>query len=145
MHEAKETEIVPYSPRQMFELIADVDRYQEFLPRCEESRAVSRESNTVVAEFRAKLGPASISFTTRNEFLPHKRIDIHLLEGPFEVFEGWWRFSSESEASCKIEFHLRFRFAHEHLDLIFDPFFQGAADKIIGAFKKRAQTIYGQQ
>ena len=145
MHEVKETEAVPYSPRQMFELIADVDRYQEFLPRCEKSRIVSRENNTVVVEFRVKLGPAGLSFTTRNEFFPHKRIDIHLLQGPFEVFEGWWRLSSESEASCKIEFHLRFRFAHEHLDLIFDPFFQGATDKIIGAFKKRAQTIYGER
>ena len=144
MHEVEESEIVPYSKEEMFELVADVDRYKEFLPRCEESRIASREDNTVVVEFRVRLGPASISFTTRNEFLPRERIDIDLLEGPFEVFEGFWLFSFESEASCKIEFHLRFKFTHEHLDLIFDPFFQGAADKIIGAFKKRAQTIYGE-
>ena len=145
MHEVEEAEVVPYTKEEMFELVADADRYQEFLPRCEESRIVSRENNTVVVKFRVKLGPAGISFTTRNDFFPHKRIDIHLLEGPFEVFEGFWLFSTRTEASCKIEFHLRFRFAHEHLDLIFDPFFQGATDKIIGAFKKRAQTIYGEQ
>ena len=143
MHEVEETEIVPYTKEEMFDLVADVDRYKEFLPRCEESRVVDRKNNTVVVEFRVKLGPAGISFTTRNEFLPRERIDIHLLEGPFEVFEGWWRFSSESEVSCTIEFHLRFRFAHEHLGLIFDPFFQGATDKIIGAFRKRAQAVYG--
>ena len=144
MHEMEETEIVPYTKEEMFDLVADVDRYKEFLPRCEESRIISRESNTVVVEFRVKLGPAGISFTTRNEFLPGERIDIHLLEGPFEVFEGFWLFSFKSEASCKIEFHLRFRFTHEHLGLIFDPFFQGATDKIIGAFMKRARTIYGE-
>ena len=143
MHEVKESEIVPYTPGQMFELIADVDRYQEFLPWCEESRVVSRENNTVVAEFKAKLGPASVSFTTRNEFHPSERIDIHLLKGPFQVFEGGWRFSSESESSSKIEFRLRFKIAHGHLGSIFDPLFQEATDKIIGDFKKRAQTVYG--
>ena len=145
MHEVEETEIVPYTKEEMFDLVADVDRYKEFLPRCEESRVVDRKNNTVVAEFRVQLGPAGISFTTRNEFVPHERIAISLLDGPFELFEGWWRFSSESTASCKVEFHLRFRFTHEHLDLIFDPFFQGATDKIIGAFKKRAQTVYGER
>ena len=144
MHEVEETEIVPYTKEEMFDLVADVDRYKEFLPRCEESRVVDRKNNTVVAEFRVQLGPAGISFTTRNEFVPHERIAISLLDGPFELFEGWWRFSSESTASCKVEFHLRFRFAHEHLGLIFDPFFQGATDKIIGAFRKRAQTVYGE-
>ena len=144
MHEVEESEVVPYSKEEMFELVADVDKYQEFLLRCEESRIVSRENNTVVVEFRVKLGPASIPFTTRNDFFPHERIDINLLEGPFEVFEGFWLFSFKSAASCKIEFHLRFRFTHEHLGLILDPFFQGATDKIIGAFKKRAQTIYGE-
>lgn len=102
-----------------------------------------RENNTVVAEIRAKLGLASISFTTRNEFHQHKRITIQLLEGPFEVFEGSWRFSSESERSSKIEFHLRFRFAYERLASLFDPLFEEATDKIIDAFKKRAQTVYG--
>jgi ribosome-associated toxin RatA of RatAB toxin-antitoxin module len=86
MHKVQETEVVPYTKKQMFELVADVDRYQEFFPRCEESRVVSRENNTVVAEFRAKLEPAGISFTTGNEFHPYERIDIHFLEGPFEVF-----------------------------------------------------------
>jgi coenzyme Q-binding protein COQ10 len=143
MHEVKAIEIVPFPPRQIFELIADVDCYQEFLPWCEASRVVSRENNIVVAEFRAKLGPARISLTTRNDIFPYKGIDIHLLEGPFEVFEGWWRISPESEDSSRIEFYLRFRFAHEHLDLIFDPLFQEATDKIIATFKKRAQSIYG--
>ena len=143
MHEVNEAEIVPYTPQEMFELVAEVDEYQEFLPWCEESRVVSRENNIVVAEFRAKLTLASISFTTRNELHHCERITIELLEGPFEVFEGSWRFSSESESSSKIEFHLRFRFAHERLSSLFDPLFQEATNKIIDAFKKRAQTVYG--
>lgn len=142
MHEIKETEIVPYTPEEMFDLVANVDEYQEFLPWCEESRVVSRENNTVVAEIRAKLALASISLTTRNEIRPYERIGIHLLEGPFEVFEGSWRFSSESESSSKIEFHLRFRFAHERLASLFDPLFKEATDTIIKAFKERAQKVY---
>ena len=143
MHEVKETEAVPYSPRQMFELIADVDRYQEFLPRCEKSRIVSRENNTVVVEFRVKLGPAGLSFTTRNDFFPHKRIDIHLLQGPFDVFEGSWRFFSHSEHSAKIEFRLRFKIAHERLGALFDPLFREATATITKAFKERAEKVYG--
>jgi ribosome-associated toxin RatA of RatAB toxin-antitoxin module len=145
MHEIKETEIVHYTPEEMFDLVANVDEYQEFLPWCEESRVVSRENDTVVAEIRAKLALVNISFTTRNEFHPTERIDIHLSEGPFEVFEGSWRFSSESESSSKIEFHLRFKFAHDRLASLFDPLFQEATDKIIDAFKKRAQKVYGAQ
>ncbi len=143
MHEVQESEIVPYTKEEMFELVVDVDKYQEFLPWCEESRVVSRENNTVVAEIGAKLGLASISFTTRNEFHHYERISIELLEGPFETFEGYWCFSSESESSSKIEFHLRFRFAHERLASLFDPIFQEATDTFIEAFKDRAQTIYG--
>jgi ribosome-associated toxin RatA of RatAB toxin-antitoxin module len=142
MHEVQESEIVPYTKEEMFELVADVDKYQEFLPGCEESRVVSRENNTVVAEIGAKLGPASIFFTTRSEFHYYKRISIELLEGPFEVFEGSWRFSSESENRCKIEFYLRFRFAHERLVSLFDPLFQEATDTVIEAFKERAQKVY---
>jgi ribosome-associated toxin RatA of RatAB toxin-antitoxin module len=61
MHEVQENEIVPYTKKEIFELVADVDKYQEFLPWCKESRVVSRENNTVVAEIGAKLGLASIS------------------------------------------------------------------------------------
>jgi ribosome-associated toxin RatA of RatAB toxin-antitoxin module len=143
MHEVQESKIVPYTKKEMFELVADVDRYQEFLPWCKDSRVVRREYNTVVAEIGAKLGLASISFTTSNEFYHYERISIELLEGPFETVEGSWRFSSESERSCKIEFNLRLRFAHERLATLFDPLFQEATDTVIKAFKDRAQTIYG--
>jgi ribosome-associated toxin RatA of RatAB toxin-antitoxin module len=143
MHKIQESEIVPYTKEEMFELVVDADRYQEFLPWCKESRIVSRENNTVVAEFKAKLGPVSISFTTRNELHPSERVDIHLLEGPFEVFEGSWRFSFNGENSSKIEFRLRFKVAHEHLGALFDPIFKEATETITKAFKERAQKIYG--
>lgn len=100
-------------------------------------------NNTVVAEIGAKLGLASISFTTRSEFHHYRRISIELLEIPFETFEGSWRFSAESENSSRIEFHLRFRFAHERLASLFDPLFGEATNTVIEAFKQRAQTIYG--
>ena len=145
MHEVNENEVVAYSKKEMFELVADVGRYQEFLPWCVGSRVLSRENNTVVAELRAKLGPVAISFTTLNKFHPYESIDIQLAEGPFEVFEGGWRFSPESEGGSKIEFRLRFKIAHEHLGAIFDPLFQEATDKIVGAFKKRAQSIYDKE
>jgi ribosome-associated toxin RatA of RatAB toxin-antitoxin module len=127
----------------MFDLLANVDMYQEFLPWCEELRVISRENNTVVAEIRAKLALVSISFTTRNELQYCERITIQLLEGPFEVFEGSWRFSSDSESSSKIEFHLRFRFAHERLTSLFDSLLKEATDTVIKAFKERAQKAYG--
>ena len=129
MHEIKDSETVPYTVRQMFELVADVERYEEFLPWCRESRIVSREKkNVVVAEIRVGYGPMHTSFATRNTYRTNRTIEMDLVDGPFDFLEGNWQFEPTRGKGCRMILELRFEFAQHHLEAVFEQMFRMAME-----------------
>ena len=144
MHEIKESETVPYSAHQMFDLVADVDRYREFLPWCRDSRIVRREkNNVVVAELQVGYGLMHTTFATRNTHRSNRAIEMHLENGPFEFLEGSWQFEPIPEQGCRMSLDLRFEFAEHQFEALFNPAFRMAMDTLMQAFKDRAKDLYG--
>ena len=146
MHEIKDSGIVPYTAKEMFDLVADVNRYKEFLPWCQDSRVVKREKEDVVAaEIKVGYGPVHTTFATRNTHRTNQAIEMDLVEGPFEFLEGSWHFEPLPQEGCRLSLELRFEFAHSHLEAPFSQVFASAMDALVQAFRGRAEHLYGKR
>jgi len=140
MHRLKKTVEVPCSAAQMFGLVADVERYQEFLPWCTASRILERREGEIVAELDVGRGAVSTSFATRNRNRPYERIEMELVDGPFAALQGVWHFEALPEGGCRASVELEFDFAGPILGTLFDVVFSQAMETIAAAFEKRCRA-----
>ena len=137
--------LVPYSAAEMFALVDDIDAYQSFLPWCKNSVVLSRNEDEVRGSIELSKGGIEKSFTTLNRTQKNKIIEMRLEEGPFHHLEGFWRFDSLDEQSCKISLLLEFEFSSKLLDLTVGPVFNQIANSLVDAFCKRAVEVYGKR
>lgn len=144
---------VPFSAAQMYALVADVERYPEFLPLCTGLKVTSRTTNgdgdALVA--RMSVGYKSIveSFTTSVQLLPAAlRIDAKYLDGPFRHLDNHWRFADApadgGRARSIVHFHITYEFKSPMLSLLVGSMFEQAFRKFAEAFENRARAVYGQ-
>lgn len=143
MHTLKRNAIVPYSQREMFELVNTIEDYPRFLPWCSRSKVISRSDTEVVAELEINWKGMSKSFTTRNVLVPYERMEMHLVEGPLKHMEGIWQFQPLNNKACKVILDLEFEFAGGFIDRFFQPVFQHIANSLVEAFCKQAVELYG--
>lgn len=142
MHTVNRSAIVPYDPPDMYALVADIERYHEFLPWCTGSRVLEREGDEVLAELRVGYGKVSTSFRTRNRNRPGERIEMRLASGPFHTLEGSWTFEPH-DGGTRVGLELRFELAGELVDKALDRLFTHEAETLVEAFKKRATKLHG--
>lgn len=135
--------LVRHTPKQMFDLVNDFERYPEFLPGCRRSRLIEREATSLVGEMT--LGGAGIeqSFTTRNDLYEPERIELSLVKGPFKRLKGRWMFTPIDDTSCRVSLELEFEFANRLLGLAFGKLFKQVAGQLVDAFTQRADQVYG--
>jgi len=143
-----ETKRLPYSARQMYDLVADVARYPEFLPWNAAARIRSRrpveggevmEADLVISfkVFREKFG-------SRVTLLPgDRRILTEYLDGPFKYMKSTWAFRDLDEQGCEVEFFVDFEFRNAILQGIIGLVFNDAMQRIVRAFERRAAELYG--
>jgi coenzyme Q-binding protein COQ10 len=132
---------------QLFELVADVPRYSEFLPWCHAGRIRRRESPTVqIAELAIGFGPFHEKFASRVVLQPDSpdgpRIDTTGIEGPFRRLASRWTFHPHPEG-CLIDFELEFDFRSMLLQQTVRLLFAEAVKRMVGAFEARANQLYG--
>jgi coenzyme Q-binding protein COQ10 len=138
---------LPYTAQQMFDLVADVNSYPEFLPWCAAARIRSRdpvaggevlEADLVISfkVFREKFG-------SRVTLLPdQRRIETEYLDGPFKYLKSHWQFG-DTEGGCDVEFFVDFEFKNAILQKIIGVVFNEAMKRIVHAFEARAKQLYG--
>lgn len=140
--------IVKHSPKAMFELVSDVERYPEFLPLCESLEVRSRTprgeaAEEIVACMTVGYGPISEAFTTRVLLDRVKqKILVHYIDGPFRHLENTWSFHEHPEG-CRVEFSIVYEFRSIALGLMMGALFDRAFRKFAEAFEARADAIYG--
>lgn len=138
-----EKRLVPYSDEQMFALVADVERYPEFLPWCVATRIRSRGENTFTADLIAAFAAFREQFTSRVILDPlSKTILIEYLDGPFEHLANHWTFNAR-EGGCEVEFDIDFRFRSKTLETLISGVFTSAVKKMTASFEERAHRLYG--
>lgn len=141
----KRSSLLPYSARQMFELVDAIEDYPSFLPWCSASHIVRREGNEVEASLELSWSGMHKSFTTKNSLTLYERIDINLVQGPFKHLEGIWTFTRVGEDACKVDLELDFELTGHFLDRIFQPIFYHIANSLVDLFTKRAVEVYGER
>jgi len=144
MNSLKRSAIVPYTTRQMFELVNNIEDYPRFLPWCHSSEIISQTDVEVVASLEIVWKGIHKRFTTRNQLKPYDHIEITLENGPLQHMEGIWNFQGLNEHGCKVMLDLEFEFAGSFIDKFFQPVFQHIANTLVEAFCKRATELYGQ-
>ena len=135
--------LVGHSAQQMFALVDAVEAYPEFLPWCDRTEVLHRDDASTRATIHINYRGARQSFTTRNAKDTPRTIAVKLVEGPFRVLDGEWRFTELAENACKIDFRLRYEFSSKVLEMLVGPVFSYIANTMVDAFVKRAESAYG--
>lgn len=143
MHTLKRSALVPYSTRQMFELVNNIEDYPRFLPWCQSSKLISRTDKEVVASLDVVWKGIHKSFSTRNSLHPYDKIEMELVQGPLQQMQGVWTFQVLDEQASKVILDLEFAFVGGFVDRLFQPVFQHIANTLVDAFCKRAVDLYG--
>ncbi len=133
---------VPYSPEQMFDLVADVGKYPQFLPWCIGARIRSHEGNELVADLTIGFGPFRESFTSRVSLDAPSLIQVRYENGPFKYLRNEWRFSPDPRGTL-IDFFVDFEFRSLLLQKAIGPVFGEAVRRMVAAFLRRARERYG--
>jgi ribosome-associated toxin RatA of RatAB toxin-antitoxin module len=148
MRKVHRSAILPYPLKAMFDLVADVESYADFLPWCTESRIVSTDAQPdadayeVVARLGLSQGPLKAAFTTRNRVEPPHSISMALEDGPFSALTGEWRLESLGEDGCKLLLDMEFAFSNSMKDMLLGAIFERTCNQLVDAFVQRAREIY---
>jgi coenzyme Q-binding protein COQ10 len=134
---------LPYSPQQLFDLVADVERYPEFLPWCVGARVRERKGDTIAGDLLIGYRMVRERFTSRIVLDRPKRIDVSYSEGPFRYLTNHWEFEPEADGSCTIDFYVDFEFRSRMLQRIIEVLFNEAVRRMVSAFEARARQLYG--
>ena len=145
----KTTRSVPHSPRQMFDLVADVERYPEFLPLCEALTVRSRKERDgktlLIADMTVGYKAIRETFTSQVLLKAEElAIDVKYLDGPFKYLTNEWRFEPRDNGGCEVCFFIDYEFKSRMLGALMGSMFDRAFRMFAEAFEKRAREIYGE-
>ena len=135
---------LPYTPAEMFDLVADIEKYPEFLPWCVGTRIRSREGSLVVADMIIGYKMFRESFTSRVTLSKPDRIDVEYSDGPFKYLHNHWIFEPDGKGTC-IDFFVDFEFKSRILQAMIGVVFGEAVRIMVNAFERRAETVYGKR
>jgi coenzyme Q-binding protein COQ10 len=136
---------MPYTPDQMFDLVADVKRYQEFLPWVAATRVRSDSETLMVADLVVGFKSLKETFTSRvTKTRPHKVV-VDYIEGPLKFLHNSWEFTPDGKGGTKIDFCVDFAFRSRIFETLAGQMFDRALRRMIGAFEERAHQLYGPQ
>ena len=132
--------IVPRSAGVMFDLVADVRSYPEFLPWCSAIEIRERSELHLIATIKVDFKGIRQSFTTENRNVPGESITMSLVEGPFRHLSGTWRFEPLGTEACKVSLHLEYQLASRLIERIAGPAFDHIANTFVDAFVRRVES-----
>ena len=138
-----ETRHICYSPEQMFDLVADVARYQEFLPWVAATRVRSDSPNLMVADLVVGFKAIKETFTSRVTKQRPGSLDVDYIEGPLKYLHNSWRFEPDGKGGTEIGFCVDFAFRNRIFESLAGQMFDRALRRMIGAFETRAHELYG--
>lgn len=140
---------VRHSAEKMFDLVADVERYPEFVPMCQSLKVRQRTqkpdgSEVIVADMTVSFQVVRETFTSRVTLdRPNLKILVEYLQGPFSKLENRWTFESKSENACDVGFFIAYEFRSRMLAVLMGAMFDAAFQRLAVAFEKRADAVYG--
>ncbi len=142
---------VRHSAADMFDLVADGEKYPEFVPLCSALRIKSRTSKgegitVLVADMTVAYKIISETFTSRVTLdRPNLKVLVEYLDGPFKRLQNRWTFRPAGENACEVEFFIDYEFRSRTLAMLMGALFDTAFRKFAAAFEQRADQVYGRK
>jgi coenzyme Q-binding protein COQ10 len=137
-----EKTLVPYRAEQLFDLVADVEKYPQFLPWCVGARVRRRSEAELVADLTIGFGPFRETFTSRVGMQRPELIRVRYENGPFRYLRNQWKFDDHPKG-CHVDFYVDFEFRSRILAAAIGVVFHEATRRMVNAFLKRARDVYG--
>lgn len=134
---------LPYTPEQMYDLVADVGRYKEFLPWVVATRVRSNSETEMVADMVVGFKNLRERFTSRVEKERPNFIRVHYVDGPLRDLDNQWHFMPYGQESCTVDFCVDFAFKNKVFEAIAGQYFDRAFRRMVEAFEARAEALYG--
>jgi coenzyme Q-binding protein COQ10 len=138
-----ETRVLPYTPEQMFDLVADVRRYPDFLPWVQAMRVRRDTPTETLADMVVGFKGLRETFTSRVAKERPALVHVDYVEGPLRHLRNEWRFRADP-AGCAVDFSVDFQFRSRLFERLAGTVFETALRRMIGAFEARAATLYGE-
>jgi coenzyme Q-binding protein COQ10 len=136
-----ETRRMPYTPEQMFDLVADVNRYAEFLPWVTAMRVRKDTSTETLADMIVGFKGLRETFTSKVQKTRPDSIRVDYVEGPLKFLHNDWRFRPDGDG-CVVDFSVDFAFKNRVFEMLAGQVFGAALRRMIGAFEERARVLY---
>ncbi|GAP38329.1 type II toxin-antitoxin system RatA family toxin [Piscinibacter sakaiensis] len=153
MKHVKKSVLLWYTAHEMYGLVTALADYPHFLPWCERAEVLAEHADGVTARLHLHYAGVRQAFTTRNVHEPDRSVTMSLVDGPFSVLDGTWRFlplaapgaDVAAASACKVEFELRYAFSSRALEAVVSPVFDRIANTFVDAFVKRAAQVHGER
>ena len=137
----QKTALLMHSVQTMFDLVADISRYPEFLPGCSGAEVLETTDAGVVARLDLSKAGVKQSFVTRNTNIAPSSIFFALEDGPFDSLVGEWRFEALNEEACRVSLDLTFQLRSGLLKMAASRLFESVANDMVDAIVKRANQL----
>ncbi|WP_374388075.1 type II toxin-antitoxin system RatA family toxin [Sandaracinobacter sp.] len=138
-----ETRVLPWSPQEMFELVADVKRYPEFLPWVVAVRPRQQGDELTVWDMSVGFKSLRETFTSRVRLDRPHHIDVDYVSGPLKHLHNDWRFHAAPDGATRLEFSVDFEFRSKIFERLAGAFFHEAFKRMVASFEARAAKLYG--
>lgn len=141
----RETRRLPFSCEQMFDLVADVGRYAEFLPWVIATRVRSDSDTEMVADMLVGFKAIREKFTSRVAKSRPGRLEVFYVDGPLKDLDNNWTFRPMPDGGCELDFAVDFTFKNAVFEALAGQYFDRAFRKMVEAFEQRANQLYGRE
>lgn len=150
MKHVKKSVLLWYSAQEMYELVTRVQDYPQFLPWCEKAEVLEHLDREMTARLTLAYAGLRHAFTTRNSHSPGELVVVKLVDGPFSLLEGEWRFNelgsgASGPPASKVELDLCYAFSSGALQALVSPVFDRIANTLVDSFVHRAEQVYGER
>ncbi|MCL6251098.1 type II toxin-antitoxin system RatA family toxin [Altererythrobacter sp. KTW20L] len=139
----REIRHLPYTAEQMFDLVADVGSYPEFLPWVVATRVRNRTDEALEADMLVGFKAIREKFTSRVELNRPSALWVHYIDGPLRDLDNRWTFTPADDGGCEITFAVDFAFKNMMFEALAGQYIDRAFRKMVAAFEERAQELYG--
>jgi coenzyme Q-binding protein COQ10 len=139
--------ISKYSITQIFNMVAEIEKYPEFIPWCSKAKILEMRENFIVAELFISFKGFTHSYVSEVTIVPpveSAAIKVKAIKGPFKYLTNDWHFRKTPNNGCEINFNIDFTFDNFILEKLFGLLFYKAIKKMMQSFKQRADELYGQ-
>jgi len=138
-----EVRVLPYSAEQMFDLVADVGSYADFLPWIVATRVKENSETEMVADMLVGFKALREKFASRVEKCRPTEIRVHYVDGPLKDLNNLWQFRDLGPSRCEVNFSVQFEFRNPLFEKLAGQYFDKAFRKMVAAFEERAAVLYG--